>query len=1155
MAEAAAAAAFAKNAAIFMGKTAAGAAISYLVNKALGRLSAEEEDLHRSLKEKLPVIQAIFDVGDHELVRERLGDWFWIFRDAMQEAEDALDELEFLDLEKEVKDRRLREAKNWKVSLSSRFSFSHIGTGVRRSVSAATTGGTPKRLKDALKGLHSVLENAGDFLSVIMNVRSSSSDIQDLGNTRETTRELTTTVFGRHKEKGELLEWLGVHTSADIVDHKLSLCAIVGGGGMGKTTLAQSICQDKNVQDHFGNMIIWVHVSKRFDPRVLMSKIMESINPDKSRAMALDSLQSDLIKQLVTKRFFLVLDDAWEDAKGIKWKEFLGPLRNNAAMGGRILLTTRMRSVAEAIRLQMQVEVKCLELRGLGHEDTLKLFNHHAFGDSYPNDRLDLLRIAEQIVGKLKGCPFIAEVLGQQLRDNTDLSRWNMILNQDIYQYDEIGPAIKEMLKRSYQNLSYELQLCFRYCSIFPPGFKFKMEELTEMWVGSGLILQQENAIKNQEDTAREHFCNLARKSFFSLVPRELLADPSEDYYVMHDLMYDLACTVSSEECLRFTDGGHSADIHCIPKLRHLYIQSLNSEIITIISQSKNLRTLIIENGANSVQKELAHDLKKAIKGRTSLRLLKLDGHGLIGLNDAAAELKHLRYIYMSAIDEPNLCKLLKLYHLQVLRITKIDEENKEKSIDIGYLPCVQKLYLPKNTLSRISHIGRLTTLRELNGFSVRKKDGHRITELQDLGKLRKIIVLDVQNVSNFNEAYAARLDNKTALKVLSLGWSDDHGRDDVQILTKLVPNRSLKNLIISGYIGIKPPIWMEPSYLTNLVYLKLDGCVQWHELPLLGTLRSLKHVFLLHLTKLKCIASLSNGSGGLPPHLVTFDVKYCPDLSELPVLPFSLKFLGVEAVGISSLPTTMSDLERLIEPQLSVLQIESCEFLASLDGSFLQEEHYNALSVLKLFRCHKLSSLPDAAHFQRMCVLESVEIVDCDILASLGGLVALSHLKLLKIERCGNLLNTSSSRLPQSQDESLSLELETLAIDDHLLLVLTPLRNLCCTRRLIISGESITNLLPEDWLLQNGLHLEHIQISNAEHLQSLPLKMHDLHALRSLLLHNAPLLQSLPVMPPQLWAFIITGCCTELNEQCLAGGSEWTKISHIHRCNISNGR
>lgn len=609
----------------------------------------------------------------------------------------------------------------------------------------------------------------------------------------------------------------------------------------------------------------------------------------------------------------------------------------------------------------------------------------------------------------------------------------------------------------------------------------------------------------------------------------------------MHDLMYDLARSVSSDEFSRSKNG---------EKVRHLFIHGVNSEAVKIISQSKYLRTLIIANEEKTIKQNLVDDLKKAIKGRTSLRVLKLHGHGWFGMNDVVAELKHLRYIYMSATDEPNLFKLFKLYHLEVLKIIAIENEEKASPIDIGNLPCLRKLSLPKNTLSRIPHIGRLTTLQELNGFSVKKKDGHRITELQSLQNLRKVIVLDVQNVCDCNEAYAAKLDKKANIKILSLGWSDGEVSLDAQILTELVPHRNLMHLIISGYNGIKPPNWMEHRHLFNLVHLKLNGCVELIELPILGNLHALKHVSLTHLPKLERIPnspSHIDGSGELPPHLVTFVVKACPLLSRLPVLPFSLQSLWIDAVGISSLPR-MSDVKTLrgvpsLEPQLSVLRIESCDLLSSLDGCFLQEEHYKALTVLKLFCCHELSSLPHAALFERISKLESVEIDECNSLLSLGGLGALSRLKVLKIVNCGHLFTTSSPGVEH-------LKLETLEIDDHELLISSPLRNLCMTKRLIILCRSEMAFLPERWLLQNKSYLEYMEIRNAEYLQSLPSEMHNLDALRSLLLHNAPLLQSLPSMPTNMCVLTIKGCCNEL-EQCLTRGPERSKISWIRHCDI----
>jgi len=348
-------------------------------------------------------------------------------------------------------------------------------------------------------------------------------------------------------------------------------------------------------------------------------------------------------------------------------------------------------------------------------------------------------------------------------------------------------------------------------------------------------------------------------------------------------------------------------------------------------------------------------------------------------------------------------------------------------------------------------------------------------------------------------------------------------------------------------------------------VRLELDGCVEWDKLPPLGSLGTLEHVVLAHLPKLKYIGNSSygsnaygyrenwaegNGPGELPPRLVTFVVKDCPQLLELHGLPFSLQLLGIDGAGLSSLPT-MSDLKRL-EPQLSTLHIRSCDFLISLNGCFLQEEHYKALKVLKLFQCRFLSSLPNAADFRRISKMKIVEIIDCDSLSSLGGIGALSCLQVLKIEDCSSLIISSSSSLPPASVETSNLELETLEIDDHQLLDSSPLRNLCRTKRLIISGRSKMDLLPEEWLLQNISRIEHIEISNAELLQSLPSKMHDLYALRSLLLRKTHVLQSLPCMPPNLWVLDINGCCTELYERCQVGGSDWGKINWISNCYIS---
>uniref|UniRef100_A0A0D9XZS3 Uncharacterized protein n=1 Tax=Leersia perrieri TaxID=77586 RepID=A0A0D9XZS3_9ORYZ len=1122
-------------------KVAGGAGISYLINKALGRIPTKG-DLHFRLHQKLPDVEKIlYFVNEQPKPSDPvLAGVVENMRDAIQEAEFALDSLEHLDFKSGVKH-------------PSNMSVSSVVSTVSKKLHVVSSIKAVKNLRNALYKLDEALDSAKKSLPLMFTFGRENS--QDSASRWETARELTTTVFGRLKEKDEVVEWLGVQTQ----DHtdKLSVCAIVGDGGMGKTTLAQFVCQDKMVQGYFGDRIIWVHVSKLFDPKVLFERILESFYQHKPSADALDTLQN-LSKQLLTKRFLLVLDDAWEDKDNQRWEQFLGPIRNSAPVGGRILLTTRMRSVADAVKCQMSSDTyKHLELPGLDQENTVKLFNHHAFGDLSPSDYFELRLIGEQIAKKVKGCPLIAKTIGLHLRGNTDHAEWISILNHDIHSIDEIATKIREVLKVSYKNLNYEVQVCFRYCSIFPPHYKFKKEELVEMWVSSGLILQIKDDI-SRENIARKHFNVLSENSFFSLVPRELNVDPSEDYYILHDWMYELACCVSTAECSKLNAAACSTGIS--RAVRHLYIEGINAEIIYIISKSKHLRTLIIANEGNSIQQDLADDLKKSIKGRTRLRLLKLCANGWFSMNDVIAELDHLRCIYLSATEEPNLSKLFKFCHLEVLHILKIDKENESSSISPN-LPHLQKLHLPKSTLSRIHHIGSLTTLQELNGFSVKIMDGQKITELKDLKKLQKAVVLDVQNVTACSEASATELDKKSDLKVLSLEWCADQASSDISILNNLVPDSNLKHLVISGYNGTQPPLWMKSKYLINLVYLKIDGCMEWGELPRFGHLQTLKHLLLKNLPKLKHIASSCYSSGphgcrdispdALPPHLITFVVKDCLCLSELPDLPCSLRHLDIARVGMPNLPTLCDHRESvsMVESELSILNIESCDILVSLKGCFLQEKHCRALTVLSLVRCYLLKSLPGADVFQRMSKLEKVKIIECGGLSSLGGLDSLSYLKVLRIEKCTSLTTASSSKLPPVSNKGSNLKFEMLEIDDHLLLVSSPLRNLCLTKGLVIDRSKMAEL-PAEWMLQNKSHLEHVEVSNAERLDSLP-NMHEFRALRSLLLLNTPLLQSLPFMPPNLWVLVIRGCCNELHEKFGRGGSEQAKISYIYRCDI----
>ncbi|XP_025661685.1 putative disease resistance RPP13-like protein 1 [Arachis hypogaea] len=117
-------------------------------------------------------------------------------------------------------------------------------------------------------------------------------------------------IYGREEDKEAIVKLL--LDDDDIGDSDISVIPIVGMGGIGKTTLAQLIYNDDKVKENF-DFRGWVCVSEEFDVIKVTRTIIEAITSSSCNLKDLNLLQHDLKERLSRQKFFVVLDDAWNE--------------------------------------------------------------------------------------------------------------------------------------------------------------------------------------------------------------------------------------------------------------------------------------------------------------------------------------------------------------------------------------------------------------------------------------------------------------------------------------------------------------------------------------------------------------------------------------------------------------------------------------------------------------------------------------------------------------------------------------------------------------------------------------------------------------------------------------------------------------------------
>ncbi|KAJ4796105.1 Disease resistance protein [Rhynchospora pubera] len=337
----------------------------------------------------------------------------------------------------------------------------------------------------------------------------------------------------------------------------------------------------------------------------------------------------------------------------------------------------------------------------------------------------------------------------------------------------------------------------------------------------------------------------LAAKTLGSLLYSKVEEEDWRSRYVMYDAIHDLAHSVSADECLRLEESAKG--LVTPERIRHASFSCDNSKPTSFekFFPFEKLRTLLLLGGHKSSTEAIPTELFIKLK---YVRVLDLNRRDISALPDAIGNLKQLRYLNLSGTRISNLPHTIsKLRNLQTLRLKNCDALD---GLPKGITRLVNLRHLEASIrlVRKIAGIGSLTSLQELEEFSVRKGKGYSIKELGDMTELTgSLYIRDLENVNTMVEASAARLNDKEYLTALHLLWSEEtrvileEECIESQVLESLRPNDHLKEITIKGFMGSKFPSWL--NNLSFIQTIHLFDCKYSKSLPPLGKLHLLKYL------------------------------------------------------------------------------------------------------------------------------------------------------------------------------------------------------------------------------------------------------------------------------------------------------------------------
>ncbi|KAL4334783.1 hypothetical protein GQ457_07G024470 [Hibiscus cannabinus] len=388
-----------------------------------------QKKIIQKLQDKLLTIQAVIEDAEEKQLRDKtVRIWLSKLADAAYDADDLLDEISTRALLRQTLRKRVpSEPSSWKwkdpVKDQLRRIRSSVGKETRRQVritsftlqSILTEFEMRRKLTDIIERLEDIAREMStfSFKQVVVYKRSDTREKRETGPSVDASQ-----ILGRTEDRKKIVDLL-LSSGADTW-----VIPIVGIGGIGKTTLAQVVYNDPNLDGHFDKKI-WVSLYDNFSTKKLLTEILECLAERRCESSHMGVLQSQLRDLLYGKRYLLVMDDVWSDDQE-EWDKVRNLLRCGAE-GSKIIVTTRSEKVASLMSNSTTYHV----LKALTKDDCWTLFKQQAF--AYGSEGVP---IGLRIIDKCQGVPLAAKVLGGLLRFRRMEDEWLRVQESALWNLD-----------------------------------------------------------------------------------------------------------------------------------------------------------------------------------------------------------------------------------------------------------------------------------------------------------------------------------------------------------------------------------------------------------------------------------------------------------------------------------------------------------------------------------------------------------------------------------------------------------------------------------------------------------------------------------------------------------------------------------------------